>query len=67
MMMMMIIIIIMSRDNMVDIVTRPQAERAGSTLSLFSRTSRPAQGPTQPLVQWETVLFPMVKAAGACC
>jgi hypothetical protein len=66
-----IIIIIMSRDNVVDVVTKLQTERlrvrvlAGSRLCLFLRTSRPAVGLTQPLVQWEIMLFLWVKVAGA--
>jgi hypothetical protein len=57
MMMMIIIIIIMSLDNVVDVVTKLQAERpgvrvpAGSRLSLFPRISRPDPGPTQPHIQ----------------
>jgi hypothetical protein len=32
---------------------------------LFSKTSRPAPGPTHPQIQWTPCLFPGGKAAGA--
>jgi hypothetical protein len=56
-----------SRDSLVGIVTRLRAGRSGARIPegergvLFSKTPRPALGPTQPPVQRVPSFFPEIK------
>ena len=61
---------VLSRDSSVGIVTRIRDGRSGFRISamakdlFFSKTSRPAVGPTQPPTKWVPGIFPGVKRLG---